>query len=88
MTGELKMKEHSELLQQTDKESTLEKLATLEHEQWAHWTRYMLENLTADNIERWKLQIETPYSNLTELEKESDRVWARKTLKICCLEIG
>lgn len=82
------MKEHSELLQKTDKESTLEKLATLEHEQWAHWTRYMLENLTADNIERWKLQIETPYSNLTELEKESDRVWARKTLKICCLEIG
>ena len=56
----------------------LEKFAALEHEQWAHWTRYMLDNLTPENIERWRRQIDTPYAQLTEAEKDSDRVWADK----------
>lgn len=59
----------------------LEKLANLEHEQWAHWTRYMLDNLTDDNIKRWRLQIDIPYSELSEKEKESDRKWARKAMR-------
>lgn len=58
----------------------IEKVASLEHEQWAHWTRYMLDNLTPENIARWERQIETPYQKLSENEKESDRVWARKML--------
>jgi len=57
-----------------------ENLAELEHEQWAHWTRYMLNNLTEENISRWKKQIETPYNMLSEEEKESDRTWARKVI--------
>lgn len=60
----------------------LEGLANLEHEQWIHWTSYMLSNLTPENIERWKRQCETPYSDLTEKEKRSDREWARKVLNI------
>lgn len=60
----------------------IEKLASLEHDQWAHWTGYMLNNLTPENIERWKRQIKTPYSQLTEKEKESDREWARKAYNI------
>lgn len=56
----------------------LEKLAELEHQQWAHWTRYMLDNLTEENIARWRKQIEVPYSMLSEKEKESDRKWAKK----------
>lgn len=60
----------------------IEKLAELEHEQWAHWTKYMLDNLTDENIARWKRQIEAPYEELSEKEKESDREWARKVLKI------
>ena len=58
----------------------LEKLAKLEHDQWAHWTRYMLANLTPKNIERWGQQVNTPYNMLTEAEKESDRMWARKMI--------
>jgi len=58
-----------------------EKLANLEHQQWAHWTKYMLDNLTEENITRWKKQIETDYKDLTKKEKESDRVWADKTMK-------
>lgn len=62
--------------------STREKLAALEHDQWAHWTRYMLNNLTTQNIEHWKKQIETPYSKLTEKEKNSDREWADKVIEV------
>lgn len=60
----------------------LEELAALEHLQWAHWAKYMLENLTPENIERWKKQIETPYEALDDKDKESDRVWARKSMSI------
>lgn len=60
----------------------LELLADLEHEQWTHWMRYMLYNLTPENIERWKRQSETNYDALTEKEKESDREWARKVLDL------
>jgi hypothetical protein len=59
-----------------------EQLAELEHQQWAHWTKYMLDNLTPENIERWRRQIDTPYSDLSEAEKESDRRWVDKVLKI------
>ncbi len=59
-----------------------EGLAALEHEQWSHWTRYMLEHLTPDNIERWLRQCETPYEDLTEREKDSDREWADRVLAI------
>lgn len=59
-----------------------ERLAELEHNQWVHWTRYMLDNLTPDNIERWRKQIETPYAQLSETEKASDRRWADEVIKL------
>lgn len=55
-----------------------EALAALEHDQWAHWTKYMLDNMTKENIARWKKQIDTSYEKLTEKEKDSDREWADK----------
>ena len=60
----------------------VERLADLEHEQWAHWTRYMLDNLTPENTERWRRQIDTPYADLSEQEKESDREWARRVVAL------
>ena len=60
----------------------IEELADLEHTQWAHWTSYMLENLTKANIAKWKRQIKEPYFFLTEQAKESDRVWARKVIAL------
>lgn len=59
-----------------------EELAELEHDQWAHWTRYMLNNLTPKNILRWSAQCETKYADLSEKEKDSDRAWADKALEI------
>lgn len=59
----------------------VEHLAILEHAQWAHWTQYMLDNLTPENIERWRAQINTPYEKLSETEKDSDREWAFRVLQ-------
>ena len=70
------------IISENMKKKILEELAELEHEQWAHWTEYMLENLTDEDIKRWERQIETSYSELTEKEKDGDREWAEKVLKI------
>ena len=63
-------------------EDLLEKLADLEHKQWGEWTRHFLEFYNRSNRRRWERQSHTAYKNLSEEEKESDRVWARKVLEI------
>jgi hypothetical protein len=77
-------------------ENLLEDLAELEHKQWSHWTKYMLNRLKQLENEQdafdpykvmhqkqnWHRQIATPYSKLTEKEKDSDRIWAAKSLEI------
>ncbi len=71
--------DHNKILEDYASHANLrERLAELEHEQWAHWTKHMLGNLTPENIQRWKMQAETHYTALTEKEKESDRVWGDK----------
>ena len=62
--------------------SLRERLAALEHKQWAHWTRYLLDHLTPENTELWRRQIDTPYEELSESEKDSDREWADQVLRI------
>lgn len=75
--------------------SLLEKLAALEHEQWAGWMKYLFEkaspipeaigggvHIMREEHERWKRQIDTSYEDLSEKEKESDRIEARKVLAI------
>ena len=46
----------------------LEILADLEHRQWAHWTRYMLDNYTPENVERWRRQVQTDYKDLVRID--------------------
>lgn len=58
----------------------LEELSDLEHRQWIHWTKYMLDNLTTENIERWRRQCDIPYDQLIDSEKNSDREWAYKII--------
>jgi hypothetical protein len=62
----------------------IEKLAELEHEQWIEWSSSLVddrEKLSPERLDRWaKLWI--PYSQLTEEQKEQDRIWARKVFKI------
>jgi hypothetical protein len=66
-----------------------EKLAAIEHERWADWQRYVhsvcYENkgiggeptgeliIPSELARGWERQIGTPYQELTEKEKDSDR---------------
>jgi hypothetical protein len=70
----------------------LETLASVEHERWSHWQRYMHSKcvpqgdgallIPADLVKRWGKQANTPYSELTNQEKESDREQVRKYLPL------
>ena len=73
-------------------QSLMEKLADAEHERWSHWQRYLHSKcertddgslvIPAHLVERWETQMNTPYSVLSEEEKESDREQVRRYLPI------
>jgi hypothetical protein len=60
----------------------IEKLAAIEHERWADWQRYLHSKLEptphgwimlGKDYDHWSRQIDTPYDELSEAEKDSDR---------------
>jgi hypothetical protein len=69
-------------------ESLIDALAAIEHERWSHWQQYMHTKaerqpdgsllVPADLVRRWENQISTPYDQLTEKEKDSDREQVRR----------
>jgi hypothetical protein len=69
-----------------------EKLAGYAHESWSGWMKYLFEKSqkNADGtvtipkwaVDRWERQAATPYCELPETEKISDRDEADKMLKI------
>ena len=69
-----------------------EKLAAAEHERWSHWQRYLHSKcernpdgsllIPSHLALQWERQIATPYSNLSESEKESDREQVRAYLPL------
>lgn len=65
----------------------VEVMAELAHSQWAGWAQWMFDNMSETHIsgetyvDRWTRQIATPYADLSEEEKESDRVEARKMIE-------
>lgn len=68
----------------------IEDLATIEHQRWSHWQRYVHEKCARQDdgslvipphlVCQWEKQIATPYEQLSEVEKESDREQVRKYL--------
>lgn len=60
----------------------IERLADQEHERWSGWMKHMFDNWVPENINRWKNQMVTPYAELPEHSKESDRKEARETMRI------
>lgn len=67
-------------------------LADLCHRQWSGWMKYLFGKGTFNEdgtwtmpvwaVKRWKQQMETPYSMLSESEQDSDRTEADKFLKV------
>lgn len=60
-----------------------EQLAELQHEIWSAWVRHMFEVSTSNPdgtvtippkyVQQWQREINTPYANLSEEEKDGDR---------------
>jgi hypothetical protein len=72
------------------REEFIEEGADLEHQRWAHWQQWCHEVLRKECpspelemvLARWDKQINTPYLQLTEKEKESDREQTRHYLPL------
>ena len=73
-------------------ERLVERLASAEHERWAHWQRHMHDQgrllddgsliLPAELVARWESQIARSYAELSEAEKDSDRDQVRRYMPI------
>lgn len=69
-----------------------EPLAELAHKRWSGWMRYLFDKSlrNADGTvtipewaaQRWHRQMETPYSELPEAEKGSDRAEAERIIAV------
>ena len=73
----------------SDKLESLEVVAEQCHKQWSGWTAHLLARVGWEQVDdsdvhgwvdRWQRQINTPYAELSEEEKEADRREARKIL--------
>jgi hypothetical protein len=71
--------------------NTREQLAAYAHEAWSGWMEYLFSKcdkqkyeliIPAWAVERWGRQMHTPYADLSDKEKESDRAEADKMLAI------
>ena len=70
----------------------MEWLASIEHQRWADWQKYVHSKLIRgnstcmemhiDDYKHWERQIQTNYCDLSEKEKESDRGQVRRYLPI------
>lgn len=68
---------------------SLETLAAIEHERWAHWQAYMHSKCTqnpdgsltipSELVQRWERQIATPFTELSDKEKHSDYAQAMRS---------
>lgn len=73
-------------------DETREALAAQQHDIWSSWMRWMFTigefhgdgtwTMPAALVARWRRQMETPYDQLPENEKHSDRVRADKILEV------
>lgn len=72
-------------------ETLREQLADLAHEQWSGWMRHMFSRFietpegpvpSPSDYVRWTRQMNTPYVELSEAEKDSDRQEADRVLAL------
>lgn len=69
-----------------------EDLAEYAHDAWSGWMNYLFEwsetnedgseTIPKDSVDRWKYQLDTPYDELPEKMKESDRREADEMIKL------
>lgn len=86
------MESNAPILTALQRPHVMEQLAYIEHDRWAHWQQYVHDQcercsdgsliIPADLASRWQQQIDAPYSDLSEAEKESDREQVRRYLPV------
>lgn len=73
------------------KNNQREVIANLCHRQWSGWMEYLFKQsyelfgviiIPRWAVKRWKRQINTPYEQLSKLEKDSDRKQADRFIKL------
>jgi len=77
-------------------EEIIERLADFEHDRWARWQKHVFSKCIKNNdgsytipkeyVERWERQIITSYNDLSEEEKESDRIEAKRIIEVLKLK--
>jgi len=75
-----------------------EQLASVQHEIWSHWMKYLYSrwykvgeerlDIPLEELKRWQRQMQTPYTDLTPKEKDSDREQADKVLNVLVESMG
>lgn len=75
-----------------DRTALREALADYAHEAWSGWMGFLFGQCTQTFngqpviprplVERWRRQMQTPYTQLSEAEKDSDRAEADKMLAL------
>jgi len=73
-------------------DEVVDALATIEHERWAHWQRYVHDQceerpdgslvIPAALVTRWTRQIDTPFDELSSVEQDSDREQVERYLPV------
>lgn len=74
-----------------------EDLARISHEIWSHWMKYLFSKcikniqygvedgsvtIPKEQVERWMRQMNTPYKELSDKEKQSDLDQAKKIIEV------
>ncbi|WP_263057042.1 hypothetical protein [Pantoea agglomerans] len=64
-------------------EAAVEMLSEIEHERWSRWQKYLHKKcvpnddgsltIPVDLVDKWEKQMNTPYKELSDKEKDSDR---------------
>jgi hypothetical protein len=66
-------------------EELVEALASIEHDQWGTWTQALAIHLALGPdtalLLRWQA-LWVPYEQLTDEQKEKDRIWARQVIDL------
>lgn len=85
-------------ISKSDLADLTERLASIEHERWSHWQRYMHDKCTRhpdgslvvppELVAQWERQIATPYAELGEPEKKSDREQVNRYLPLILGSLG
>ena len=73
-------------------EQLREELSHWQHEIWSHWMKYQFSScirnadgsmtIPKEKVDRWEHQIDTPYNELSNSEKERDREQVDKFIHI------